>query len=396
MTTTVTADDLTVVVVEHDAQRVAIEQAGYDVTYRFVQPHNAAFWVYLLVVTAGALRMAQQLGPFLEVFGGSILAGTIIFGIYTVPFWLFINHLDRYEPQSRKLTAVAFIWGGFGATFGMAVTANDPIRAIYGKVLGQAFAFDWSAALTAPVVEEVAKACGLILIITMAPRLVRTAFDGAVLGAFIGLGFTVFEDVIYVLTGAISGFGADQGAAISSTLVMRIVTGLVSHTVYSAIFGMGLVWLIGRPNEPRRIGRGLAFMAAAMVLHGLWDGMGAIGRGSELGALASFVLLPALIITILVIGLRWSSRQERRWLHDILQPEVTNGTITADELTALCGHHKDRKRYIKAHKGHTSHVHARHVLHAASDLAQQIGRAGGVDSPEVAFGRAEVTRVRTV
>lgn len=395
MSTELTAEPISVPADERAAQRRAIQEAGYGVRFRFVQPHNAAFWVYCLIVLAGAVRMAQQLGPQMGVYGGAILAGTIIFALYTVPFWLFINQVDRFEPESRKLTVLAFVWGGFGATFGMAVTANDPIRAIYGKVLGQAFAFDWSAALTAPFVEEIAKACGLVLIITMAPRLVRSAFDGAVLGAFIGLGFTVFEDLIYVLVGAMSGFGEDQGAALSSTLFMRIVTGLVSHTVYSAIFGMGLVWLIGRPHEPRRIGRGLAFMAGAMALHGIWDGMSALSRGTLFGGLGSFVILPAALIGLLVIGLRWASRQERMWLRDILQPEVTRGTITADELTVLSGHHKDRKRYIKAHHGHKSHVNAKHVLHAASDLAQQIGRAGGAETPAVVFARDEVTRLRT-
>jgi len=395
MSTAVTTDPTAVPHGERSAQQRAIREAGYGVRFRFVQPHNAAFWVYCLIVLAGAVRMAQQLGPQLGVYGGSILAGVIIFALYTVPFWLFINHVDRFEPESRKLTVLAFLWGGFGATFGMAVTANDPIRSIYGKVLGQAFAFDWSAALTAPFVEEIAKACGLVLLITLAPRLVRSAFDGAVLGAFIGLGFTVFEDVIYVVVGAMSGFGANQGAAISSTLFMRIATGLVSHTVYSAIFGMGLVWLIGRPHEPRRIGRGLAFIVGAMALHGIWDGMSALSRGTLFGGLGSFVILPAALIGLLALGIRWASRQQRMWMHDIMQPEVTRGTITADELVALSGHRKDRKHFIKASKGHKSHVHAKHVLHAASDLAQQIGRAGGAETPEVAFARDEVIRVRS-
>ena len=198
-----------------------------------------------------------------------------------------------------------------------------------------------------------------------------------------------------MLNSAAKGFGLDQGANASQTVVLRIVTGLVSHTVYSAIFGMGLVWLIGRPHEPRRVGRGLAFMVLAMLMHGLWDGMGAIGRGSPLGAFASFVILPVVIISILVVGLRWASHQERAWMRDLMQPEVTRGTITADELTALTGHRAARKAYIKAAKGHKSHVHAKHVLHAASDLAQQIGQAGGADTPEVEFARSEVTRLRT-
>jgi protease PrsW len=379
---------------EKAAQLEAIHEAGYGIRFRFVQPHNAAFWVYLLIMLAGLVRMFQQLQPFTGMFGGVIVASVVGFGLYTVPFWLFINHVDRFEPASRKLCVLAFLWGGIAGTFGIAVVANDPMRSIYGKLFGQAWAFDWSAALTAPFVEELAKASGLILLITLAPRLVRTAFDGAVLGAFLGLGFTVFEDLVYVLNSSMSGFGTDAVGNASSTFVLRVLTGITSHTVYSAIFCMGLVWVIGRPAEPRRLGRGLLFIVLAMGLHGLWDAMGAISRGSASASLVSFVVLPLLLLLVLAVGLRYAARQERSWMRDLLQPEVTRGTLTADELAALAGHRHDRRAFVRSGKGHKSHVHAKHVLHAALDLAHAIGEAGGEETARVEFTRAEVTRLR--
>jgi RsiW-degrading membrane proteinase PrsW (M82 family) len=57
---------------------------------------------------------------------------------------------------------------------------------------------------------------------------------------------------------------------------MRVVVGLTSHWSYSAIFCAGLIYLIGRPDEPRRIGRGLFLMLSAMALHGLWDATGGL------------------------------------------------------------------------------------------------------------------------
>ena len=42
--------------------------------------------------------------------------------------------------------------------------------------------------------------------------------------------------------------------------------------VYTAVFCAGLVYLLGRPAEPRRVGRALLLMATAMLLHGIWDG----------------------------------------------------------------------------------------------------------------------------
>ena len=46
----------------------------------------------------------------------------------------------------------------------------------------------------------------------LAPKVVRSAFDGFIVGGFVGLGFQIFEDVSYVINGAQGGFGADPRA----------------------------------------------------------------------------------------------------------------------------------------------------------------------------------------
>jgi hypothetical protein len=110
--------------------------------------------------------------------------------------------------------------------------------------------------------------------------------------------------------------------------------------------------------------------------------------------MVSFVVLPIVLLLVLAVGLRYAARQERSWMHDLLQPEVTRGTLTADELAALAGHRHDRRKFIKSGKGHKSHVHAKHVLHAALDLAHAIGESGGEDTDKVEFMRSEVVRLR--
>lgn len=64
-------------------------------------------------------------------------------------------------------------------------------------------------------------------------------------------------------------------------------------------------------------------------------------------------------------------------------------------LGALAGSHRDRRRFVKA-AGHRPRARrrVRHVLHAATDLAEEIARAGGAETPEVAFARREVRRLR--
>ena len=91
--------------------------------------------------------------------------------------------------------------------FWIALPANTALLEIWTKAGGTEFATKWAAGLTAPINEEFAKALGLVLLIGLAPRLVRSAYDGFIIGAFIGLGFQVFEDVLYVYNGAAQSFG---------------------------------------------------------------------------------------------------------------------------------------------------------------------------------------------
>ncbi|ROP41752.1 PrsW family glutamic-type intramembrane protease [Saccharothrix texasensis] len=107
--------------------------------------------------------------------------------------------------------------------------ADTALLDIRAKVGGTAFAADWAAGLTAPTTEEFAEALGLVLLIGLAPRLVRSAYDGFVIGAFIGLGFQVFEDVLHVVDGATQSFGVDQfGSSLHVFLLRDVPRGVLT------------------------------------------------------------------------------------------------------------------------------------------------------------------------
>lgn len=256
------------------------------------------------------------------------------------------------------------------------------------------FAFDWAAALTAPVDEELAKAAGLLLLISLAPRLIRSAFDGLIVGAFIGLGFQIIEDVVYGYQGGSGGFGADQVDNTLTTLGVRVTAGFASHWVYSGIFCAGLVWLLGRPDEPRRVGRGLALMLFAMAMHGTWDAAAGISRLAPIGFVGVYVVVPTLLFVVFAWAFKRSVVVERSWMRDVLLPEVESGVLTSDELDAVVGTRKQRKHFVKAGKGHKTHVHAKHVLEGATDLATELSRAGGRYTPEVQRARQEIAALR--
>jgi len=380
------------------ARDIALDLSGWGRRFVFYQPRNFAFWGYLLLVGTGFLAFISTLAREYDAYGEAIGLAVTSFAIYAALFWWFAAHIDHYAKLPAKLMVIAFLWGGFAATAAMAANANDAILALYGKTFGQVWALNWGAGLAAPFTEEWAKGSGLLLLIAMAPRQVRTAFDGFILGAFIGLGFQIIEDITYAMTSAGTQFGANQVGASIGTIILRMVSGVAAHILYSAIFCAGLVYLIGRPAEPRKVARGLLLIAIPMLLHGTWDSLDAIAGPS---ALKLFGLLIATIVIALVIVVRVyksTVKRERDFVHDVMAPEQARNVITAAELDAMAGNRKARKAYRKASReaggNRRDRKRARYVLDAAYALAEELAAARGADTDRVRFARAEVARIR--
>ena len=376
------------------ARDIALDLSGWGRRFSFYQPRNFAFWGYLLLVGMGFLVFISTLARRYDAYGQAIGLAVTSFGIYAALFWWFTAYIDHYAKLPAKLMVVAFVWGGFAATGAMAANANDAMLAIYAKTFGQVWALNWGAGLAAPFTEEWAKGSGLLLLIALAPRQVRTAFDGFILGAFIGLGFQIIEDVSYALTSAGTQFGANQIGASIGTIVLRMVSGVAAHILYSAIFCAGLVYLLGRPAEPRKVGRGLLLVAIPMLLHGTWDSLGAIAGPSGLKLIALLIGVIVVALAIFVQVYKSTVQRERDFVRDVMAPEEARNVITRPELGAIAGNRKDRKAYRKAaRKGH-ERKRARYVLNAAYALGDELAAARGADTDRVRFARAEVARIR--
>ena len=376
------------------ARNVALDLSGWGRRFTFYQPRNFAFWGYLALVGTGMFVFASTLTREYNAYAPAIALAVTSFAIYAALFWWFTQYIDHYAKLPAKLMVVAFLWGGFAATWTMAANANDAILALYAKSFGQSWALNWGAGLSAPFTEELAKGSGLLLLIALAPPQVRTAFDGFILGAFIGLGFQIIEDIAYAMTSAGSQFGANQIGASIGTIFVRMVSGVAAHIVYSAIFCAGLIYLLGRPAEPRRVGRGLLLMAIPMLLHGTWDSLAAIAGPS---VLTLFGLLIAVVVIALVIAVRvyeLTATRERDFVRDVMAPEEARNVIAAAELDAMAGNRKARKHYRKGGRNRRERKRARYVLNAAYGLADELASARGADTERVRFARAEVGRIR--
>jgi RsiW-degrading membrane proteinase PrsW (M82 family) len=372
------------------AQLTAIEQSGWGQPFRFLQPRNLAFWVFVVGVGGGALTMFRYFLPRADFYSAALAGGVLLFGLYLVPWLLLLRHHNRFTAQPAGLLATAFAWGGIAAPFWIALPANNALLEIWAKTGGTSFAADWAAGLTAPINEEWGKALGLVLLIGFAPRLVRSAYDGFIIGAFIGLGFQVFEDVLYVYNGALQTYGADQFGSSVQMFAVRGLSGMVSHALFSAIFCAGLMWVLGRTPGERNVPRGVLTMLMAMVFHFTWDDMNGIGGIGVLGAVLPFVI-GVVELAALFYVLRHAARRERGWMRDLLAPEVGAGAVDPALLDAVSGLRKERKAYRKHLR---SRRKARHLVEGAGDLAHELARAGGADTSRVEHARAELLRLR--
>lgn len=373
---------------DHD-RRDVLDTSGWGRRFVFYQPRNLAFWAYVVLVGLGIVGFVPMLVDQPAAYSTAIAWAVVLFVAYGALLWWFTQRVDRYAKLPVKLLVTGLLWGAFAATWVMAAPANDALSDLYAKSFGQTWSLNWAAALSAPFTEELSKGVGLLLLVAMAPRVVRTAFDGLVLGVAIGLGFQINEDISYALHAAGAHFGADPVRSEMSTIFMRMGLGIAAHVLYSAVFCAGLIYVLGRPAAPRRVGRGLLLMATAMLLHGVWDGLGAITGGDALLVIGSWIVAIAIALGIAVLVYRATVGAERDVMRAVLAPEVARGVLDAAELDAVTGTYRARRRFRKHGKGRTGLV-----LDAIYDLAGEIAAARGADTARVRFARSEVARVR--
>ncbi|GAA1260835.1 hypothetical protein GCM10009665_58410 [Kitasatospora nipponensis] len=399
MTTVITGREL------EETRAAALDASGWGTPFRIVQWHNACFWVLVLGLLAGAEQLVEFYQRGAGAYGTALTVGAIAFSLYTVPWVFLLRRHNRYTSLPARLFVVAFAWGVLTATFVMALHANSAAISLEGKLFGHGWIGDWGPGLTAPFTEESAKATALVLLIGLAPRLVRSPYHGLLIGAFAGLGFQIAEDVLYAYNSAVQSFGADQAGAALVVVVGRSVTGLTTHALFSAVYCAGLMWLIGRGGAAHRL-RGLLLVAGAMLGHGSVDCLASMGPalGGALGGLAALpgllaalgglVLLSVASLLLLRLTFKLALPQERRWLRDILAPEVAAGLFTQAELTAATGSRRDRRAFRRSLHGSDQRRTGKRVLAAVRRLARQLALAQGASTDEVARAREEVFRLR--
>lgn len=221
-------------------------------------------------------------------------------------YFLVIKGTDRYEPEPFWVLTLAFLWGAVVATLTAMVgnaIGGGAISAALGPGATDGLVRASTASFVAPIVEETTKGIGLLLLWMASALWLREldgAFDGAIYGGVIGLGFTMTEDVLYVANaGAQGGLGAFAGL-----FILRTVLAGLSHASFTAMTGLGVGIAAESSNALIKVIAPVGGWLAAVGLHFIHNFLVTFlfGGGAGLGAkLLVFWLFDALFFILVIV-----------------------------------------------------------------------------------------------
>ncbi|BCY05047.1 PrsW family intramembrane metalloprotease [Actinoplanes sp. L3-i22] len=340
-----------------------------------------AFWVVITLLAAGAVRMSQILTKFLTLFPIASLTALALFALLAVPFWLFVQELDFLEREPSGLLAVAFAWGALVAT-SVSIPGSTALENLIAKLGSPGLAADWGAALAGPTVEEIAKTLGVVAIVLIARSQVNSVLDGVVYGALVGLGFQIVEDIVFAIGAvALAGQGDEVQPVVTTFLVRGFLAGVWSHTLFGALAGAGIGYLVVSTDRgwPRRIGMAGLALFGAWASHVLWNSplfREGLGNGAvALLAVLAFKGLPPLLLILWLVR-RAHDREAEYYvarLQSLDDPEV----ITEGELRALGSGSRRAaaRRHAADQAGRKAKATVRRLQRAQARLAVELSRA---------------------
>jgi RsiW-degrading membrane proteinase PrsW (M82 family) len=306
----------------------------------FVRPREPAFWLYVAVVSATGFVSISEQALFRRISPSGWVLSWALLALYAFPVLTVVYLLDLYEKEPVPLLLAALVWGGVAATT-LAGLANAGWGLVVARLGGPEFAARWTAALTAPPIEETMKGLGVVVIYLIAREEVDDAMDGFVYGAVCGLGFAIVEDVFYFM----GVFGGQPSGVLHGFLVRVLASGLYSHILYTGLVGMGIGYVVSRRgsvSSRRRVAVCSALVAAAVFGHFLWDSplLDFFPREPWTGGAWLLVFVATAIkglplLGFVVVAVRLARAREHRWLRAALETELGLEGISAVELGTL-------------------------------------------------------------
>jgi len=235
--------------------------------------------------------------------------------------------LDRYEKEPLWLLGIAFFWGAV-PTIGLSLVAQIVIDAPLADALGHSVLYPLAnLSLVAPLTEETFKALILLLLFLFYRQEFDGMMDGILYGALVGFGFSVVEDVFYMMSSLMSGGGwAEWGIVVA----LRVGLYNLNHSLFTACTGIGFGLARNQRAGWKRWVYPFGGWLAALLLHGLHNAGTVLAEQTSGMSVLLFTAVDWMGVLGMLVLILYSVQRERRWFGE-LEPEIASGVVTADE-----------------------------------------------------------------
>lgn len=272
-----------------------------------------------------------------------------------------LRWIDKWEPEPISAMILGFCWGAGMAVIAALVVGNWVQPVLMSSNPG-ADADMVGAVIQAPLVEEISKGAGLLLLFFLRRRTFDGPIDGVVYAGIIAAGFAFTENILYFGQALQEAHGEVNGLV--GIFILRGLMSPFAHVMFTATLGVCVGW------AARNGGTGLVLLAwvvglvPAMLLHGLWNG------SSFLGGNFFFVYVvlqvPLFILFILLIVLL--RRSEAKLTRQRLSEYVPSGWFTQQEVPMLATG-KGRRRALQWAKTFSAGPVMKEFIRLATRLA---------------------------
>jgi RsiW-degrading membrane proteinase PrsW (M82 family) len=366
------------------------------------QPREPAFWVYVAIVAASAVYAWSQQRVFSEISPAGWALSWFLLILYALPLAIAVYALDLYEREPPSLVVGAFVWGAIAAT-SLSAIANEGWGLVVARAGGPEFASRWTAALTAPFVEETMKVAGVVLIYLIARDEMDDLMDGFVYGAMCGLGFAIVEDVFYF----VSIFGGTPGGVLAGFYVRVVSSGLYGHVLYTGLSGMAVASFVSsrrRSTLRRRFAISAALFLTAVAGHFLWNSPLLDVFPSEVHGVGDVLMIPVAaavkgvpLLIVVIVLVKLARRRESRWLEAALRSETHTAAVTPTELGILLDPAARRRsrRDMRARAGEGASKLLRRLQREQINLAMLRTRAATDTDPALVAQRELCVSLRS-
>ncbi len=280
-------------------------------------------------------------------FVGLGAAGVIIGGVLAlvplgIVFWG-IRWIDRWEPEPRGALVFAFLWGA-GVSVLIALIVDAEIQNVIAAAGLGGFGVEFFGyAVQAPIVEEVGKGLGVLLLFFAVRRHFDGPVDGIVYSAWVAGGFAFTENILY--------FGAELASSSpASTIEVFFVRGLMSpfaHVMFTAFIGAAIGYAAQKPGWWRGV---VAFgigLIPAVLLHAFWNGV--LFFITDFYGYYVLVQMPLFFVAVWLVSML--RRQEQRVTRERLSEYAAVGWFHEQEVAMLSSPsgRRDALRWARSH-----------------------------------------------